>query len=142
MRKIILFLVIGIIFLYSSEKDEYLEYTNKLVNYHFELKGFDKLKSPFYKPEKKLFINNLVKNVKEIIHISLLSVFNDLAYVKIEIFRGDELSNTYKKWVKKGEKIQNCKVKEINIDKIILQCGNQILVKTLNPKSINIKVEK
>jgi hypothetical protein len=137
MKKSILFISV---MLFASINDKYLDYTNKLVTYNFELKNIDKISSPFFKVEKLTFIK--VKNVKHFIHISLLSIFNDLAYMKVEEFKGEKLINSYKKWVKRGDKIEQCKVKSVKIGKIILKCNNKILVKKLNKKLLNIKVEK
>ncbi|GAX87291.1 conserved hypothetical protein [Lebetimonas natsushimae] len=140
MRKI-LFLIIGV-FLIASTNEKYLEYTNKLVTYNFELKNIDKIKSPFYKIKKPIFLNNkkINKNIKKIIHISLLSVFNDTAYIKIDEYMGDELINTYKKWVKKNDKIKNCRVENIYSDKIVIKCGKKQLIKKLNVKSLRIRI--
>jgi hypothetical protein len=142
--KQIFFLIIGV-FLIASVNDQYLDYTNKLVTYHFELKNIDKIKSPFYKMEKISFLKNKKinnKNVKKFIYIKLLSVFNDSAYIKIEKYMGDEIINTYKKWVKKDSKIENCKVVDINSEKIILKCNKRLLIKKINVTPLKIKVEK
>jgi hypothetical protein len=140
MKKSILFISV---MLFASINDKYLDFTNKLVTYNFELKNIDKISSPFFKVKKLTFIKkNNIKNVKHFIHISLLSIFNDLAYIKVEEFKGDKLIKKYTKWVKKGDKIEQCKVDNVKIDKIILKCNNKILVKKLNKKLLNIKVEK
>lgn len=142
MKKIFL-LILGIS-LFSSTNDEFLDYTNKLVTYNFELKNFDKIKSPFFKPKKPIFLKakEINKNVKKIVHISLISIFNNTAYIKIDEFKGDELVKEYKKWIKKGDKIEQCIVINIKIDKLILKCNNKILIKSLNKKSLNIRIEK
>jgi nanoRNase/pAp phosphatase (c-di-AMP/oligoRNAs hydrolase) len=140
MRKI-LFLIIGV-FLIASTTEKFLDYTNKLVTYNFELKNIDKIKSPFYKSQKLTFLKNkkINKNVKKIIHISLISIFNDMAYIKIDEFMGDELIKTYKKWVKKNDIIKKCKVENIYSDKLILKCGKKLLIKQLNTKSLKIRI--
>jgi hypothetical protein len=140
--KKILIICIGIL-LFASTKEEFLEYTNKLVTYHFELKNFDKIKSPFYKPKKKVtFLNKLRKSVKKVVHISLISVFDDRAYLKIEEYKGTDLVKSFKKWVKKGDKIEYCKVVSINIDKVVLKCNGKKLVKTTAKKLLKIRIEK
>jgi hypothetical protein len=140
MRKI-LFLIIGVL-LIASTTEKFLDYTNKLVTYNFELKNIDKIKSPFYKSQKLTFLKNkkINKNVKKIIHISLISIFNDMAYIKIDEFMGDELIKTYKKWVKKNDIIKKCKVENIYSDKLILKCGKKLLIKQLNTKSLKIRI--
>jgi hypothetical protein len=142
MKKVFL-LILGIV-LFASSNDEFLDYTNKLVTYNFELKNFDKIKSPFFRPKKHTFIQGkgINQNVKKIVHISLLSIFNNSAYVKIEEFKGDELIKKYKRWVKKGDKIEQCKLIKIYLDKIVLKCNNHLLVKKLNEKSLKIRIEK
>jgi hypothetical protein len=137
MKKSILFISVV---LFASINDKYLDYTNKLATYNFELKNIDKISSPFFKVEKLTFIK--VKNVKHFIHISLLSIFNDLAYIKVEEFKGEKLINSYKRWVKRGDKIEQCKLIKIYLDKIVLKCNNHLLVKKLNEKSLKIRIEK
>jgi hypothetical protein len=141
--KKILFLMMGM-FLFAFTTDEFLDYTNKLVTYNFKLNNIDKIKSPFYEVKKPNFLNNrrINKNIKKLIHISLISIFNNTAYIKIDEFKGDELVKEYKKWIKKGDKIEQCIVINIKIDKLILKCNNKILIKSLNKKSLNIRIEK
>jgi nanoRNase/pAp phosphatase (c-di-AMP/oligoRNAs hydrolase) len=140
MKKIILF--ISICFLFASTEEEFLDYTNKLVNYSFKLKNFDKIKSPFFKKEKKPVSQEIKKKNRKIINISLLSVLNNLAYVKIEIFKEDALIKSYKKWVEVGNYIDECKLTHIYTDKIILDCNKKILIKSLNEKTLRIRIEK
>jgi len=142
MKKVIM-LFLGII-LYASSNEEFLDYTNKLVTYNFELKHIDKMKSPFYKPKKFIFFKNKMinKNIKKIVHITLFSIFNNSALIKIEEYMGDEIVKRYKKWVKTGDKIENCYIKTIYFNKMILKCGRKILVKKINEKSLNIRIEQ
>ncbi|WP_024790024.1 hypothetical protein [Lebetimonas sp. JH292] len=140
MKKILLLTIAVLAF---ASKQEYLEYTNKLVTYNFKLNNIDKIKSPFFKPKKLLFMNKKInKNVKKIVHITLLSLLNNSAFIKIEEFMGDEKIKEYKKWVKKNSKVENCNVENICSDKIILNCNNKKLVKRLNEKTLKIRIEK
>jgi hypothetical protein len=139
--KKILFLIIGV-FLFASVTEKYLDYTNKLVTYNFKLENIDKIKSPFYHPEKITFLNNkkFNRNIKKIVHISLLSIFNNMAYIRVDEYMGDELIKTYKKWVKINDIIEKCKISNIYFDKIILKCGKKILVKHLHTKLLKIRI--
>jgi nanoRNase/pAp phosphatase (c-di-AMP/oligoRNAs hydrolase) len=141
--KKILILIIGI-FLFASTNEEFLDYTNKLVTYNFELKNFDKISSPFFKPRKLLFLKNkkINKRVQKFIHIRLISILNNMALIRIEEYKGDELIRKYKKWIKKGGKIEECRVKDIKTNKIILNCNHKLLIKKINEKRLKIRTEK
>jgi len=133
MKKILL-LFIGI-FLFAKS-DIYLDYVNKLVNYGFELKNLKTDKAPFeIKIDKNIKHKNsvertLVKKIK----IELLSIFNNQVYLKIDEYLGDQLIKTQKKWLKKSDRIYNCKIIKISLEKVILKCGKKILIKSLNKK--------
>jgi hypothetical protein len=141
--KKILFLIIGV-FLFASVTEKYLDYTNKLVTYNFKLENIDKIKSPFYHPEKITFLNNkkFNRNIKKIVHISLLSIFNNMAYIKVEEFKENALMKSYKKWVKKGDKIEQCRLINIYNDEIVLNCNKKIIKKFLNEKTLKIRIER
>jgi len=140
MKKVI-FLVMAV-FLFAS-KSEYLEYTNKLITYHFKLNKINKIKSPFYNAEQIAMNNKLAnKKTKKIIYISLISILNNTALVKIDTFIGSEKIKEYKKWIYPNSKIEYCRVKHIDLNKIILKCGNKLLIKKIEKKSLKIRVEK
>jgi len=140
MKKIlIIFFIIGL--MYAKDIDKYLNYVNELINYHFELKNFNKIKSPF---EVKI-VNGKTINVLELkksIKINLISIFNKSAYVMIRIYAGKKLVHVEKKWIKIGDKIGNCIVKNILYNKLILKCKNKQIIKTLYKKILNLKDTK
>ena len=138
MKKIILLLVV--IFLYAVSKEEFLDYTNKLVTYNFELKNIEKINSPFYRLKKYNFFKN--KAIKKIVRISLISVFNNNALIKVDEYMGEELVKKYKKWIKMGDKIENCYVKKIYVNKITLKCGKKLLTKNINTKFLNVRIDQ
>jgi len=144
MKKIIgLLFVINLMF--GLNMDKYLNYSNSLFNYQFQLKEFDKIKEPF-EPTINVVINNKkIQNVKTLIRaikIDLLSIFNNKAYINIKEYLGDQLIKNYKKWVKKGDKIGNCKVSVITFEKVVFKCKNKILIKTLYIQIPQIKETK
>jgi hypothetical protein len=135
MKKLIL--IIGLLTAVFAQDDKYLMYVNKLVNYNFELKEIDS-KAPFeirVIKNKKTIERILVKRIK----IDLLSIFDNQARVKVKVYLGEQLIKTYKKWVKPGDKLYNCKVAKITLTKLVLKCKNRTLVKTINTKIPNIK---
>ncbi len=141
MKKIIFlfFMLIGIIF--AKDIDRYLNYTNQLLNYQFNLNGFNNIKAPF-EPEIHIINGKRIKNAKillKTINVNLLAVFNNKAYVLIKEYLGDQLIKKYRKWIKIGDKIGDCKVSSIYFQKIVLKCNNKILVKTLYKKIPGIK---
>jgi len=139
MKKIVFLLTA--VFLFAS-KSEYLEYTNKLITYNFKLNNIDNIKTPFYKPKKAIINKKIAKNVKKIIHISLISVFNNSAQIKIETFIGEEKVKEYKKWVTRNSKIEYCKVKSVEKNRVIFKCNNRLLIKKLDKNLLKIRVEK
>jgi len=142
MKKILIIFSLFLIIKADSVTNQYLEYTNKLVNYNLLLRNFDKIHSPFEKDyiivKKKVKAKKLVK----IIHINLLSVFNKKAYVLIQVYLGNQLIKSYKKWLKIGDKIDTCKLTKVEFSKIIFKCKNKKLIKTLNVKNLNIKEKR
>jgi len=133
MKKILL-LFIGI-FLFAKS-DIYLDYVNKLVNYGFELKNLKTDKAPFeIKIDKNIkYKNSVERTLVKKIKIELLSIFNNQVYLKIDEYLGDQLIKTQKKWLKKSDRIYNCKIIKISLEKVILKCGKKILIKSLNKK--------
>jgi len=143
MRKT-LFLIMTALFLFASNKSEYLDYSNKLITYNFKLPNFDKIRTPFFKPKPLISIHNkaAAKNVKKIIHISLISILNDSALMKVETFIGTQKVKEYKKWVKINSKLERCKVFHIDEGKVVLKCNKKLLVKRLDKNLLKIRVEK
>jgi hypothetical protein len=137
MKKIVLLaIIIGFIF---AKDDKYLIFVNKLVNYNFELEKLKKIKAPF---EVKVSIKekqNTQKVLVKKIKIDLIAIFNNKAYIKLSEFLGDQLIKTKKEWVKIGDKIYKCKVTKIMEDKVIFNCKDKKLVKSLNKKIPGLK---
>ena len=142
MKKIVMILISALFSVVTaSEIDKYLNYSNQLLNYQFELKGFNTITAPF-EPELKIVNGKRVKSVKTLIKtikVDLLSIFDKRAYVLIKEYLGDQLVKRYRKWIKTGDKIGSCKVSVITFDKIVLKCKDKKLVKTLYKKIPNIK---
>jgi len=145
MKKLIIVFGIIVSFLYSdSVTQKYLEYTNKIVNYNFDLKHFEDIHPPF-EPVVKIVNGKEVKNNKVLvktIKIHLLSIFNNQAHFLINVYLGDQLIKSYTKWVKVGSRISKCIIRKITLDKVILKCKNKILIKTLNKKIPGIKEQQ
>ena len=138
MKKVIV-LIFSFYVLYGINNDNksqnlYLNYTNKIINYYFKL-DLDKIKSPFYRQISQRVTSN-IKNIKnkEIIRISLISILNNQAYIKVEKYLGDKLIKTNKKWLKLKQTIYNCKLIKLTNIKAIFRCENKILIKSLNKK--------
>jgi len=141
-RIVALLFLINLVF--GLNVDKYLNYSNQFFNYQFELKGFNKIKEPF-EPNFNIINGKKIKNVKTLIRtikIDLLSIFDKRAYLKIREYLGEQLTKVYRKWVKKGDTIGNCKVSTITIDKVIFKCKNKELIKTLYKKIPNIKEQQ
>jgi len=120
----------------NTVQNQYLNYTNKIINYYFKL-DLDNIKSPFYNPQSKTIVSH-IKNIenKEIIKIDLISILNNKAYIKVEKYLGDKLLTTNKKWLKLNQKIYNCKLIKLTDIKAIFKCGNKTLIKSINKKSL------
>jgi len=142
MKRLLLLLSIVLSLKAETLTQTYLDYTNKLVNYNLMLENFDKVHSPFEKDyiiaKKKAKAKKLVK----IIHINLLSIFDKKAYLLIQVYVGNQLIKSYKKWFKIGDKVDKCKLTKVGYTKIIFNCKNKKLVKTLNIKKLNIKEKR
>jgi len=118
----------------NKVQDQYLNYTNKIINYYFKL-DLDNIKSPFYNSQSKKIVSHIksIEN-KEIIKIDLISILNNQAYIKIEKYLGDKLITINKKWIKLNQKIYKCKLVKLTDIKAIFKCGNKILIKSINKK--------
>ena len=145
MKKTVLIIMVFVINLCAAGVTKiYLDYANKLVYYGFNLDGFDKIHAPF-EPVIKIVNGKKIKETKTLlksINITLLTVFNNQAYVLIKEYVGDQLIKSYKKWVAINDNIGDCKVAKIKLSKVVLKCKNQTLVKTLNKKIPGIKETK
>jgi hypothetical protein len=140
MKKVIILLT-GLMILWgaqnSKQKDIYLEYTNKVINYEFDLKNLDKIKSPFYVVIKRSSSGKHIKKevvVKKRIVLTLLSIFGNRAFIKTEEYLGEQLVKKQKKWIKLYDKIYNCILKKITSTDVYFKCANKTLHKTLNKK--------
>ncbi len=144
MKKIILIIIITINVFAGGITDKYLNYTNKLVYYGFNLDKFDQIHAPFERVIR-IKTNKNIKNSKILvksIKITLLSIFNDQAYFLIKEYLGDQLIKEYRRWIKLNNKIGDCKIYKITLSKVILKCPNKMLIKTLNKKILRIKESK
>lgn len=142
MKRVISILFIMFISIYAKDINKYLNFTNQLINYHITLNNFNKIKSPFELNTPKIINGKKVKNIKgfaKIVRVKLLSTFDKRAYVLIKVYVGDQLIKQYRKWVKIGDKIENCKVSSVYFQKLILKCNNKTLIKTLYKKIPGIK---
>ena len=138
-----LFLLIGFLFVTLFAKDnKYLDYTNALIHYNFELKDFDKIKVPM---ENAIAIKGAqtIKShslLKKKIKVTLIAILDKSAYVMINEYLGNSLIKSYKKWVKRGEVFAKYyKVENITFTKIILKYKNQTIIQTLDKKIPGIK---
>ena len=137
MKRVILLFFISFLF---GMDNEYLEYSNKIINYNFRL-NINKIRAPF---EVKI-INTKTKNntirtvLNKKVKINLLSILNNMVRVEIEEYIGDRLVKRYTKWIKKGERIGNCKLYYISFSKVFFKCKNKKIIKTLDMKILNIK---
>ena len=142
MKKIVILLVALILWAQNQkgkEKDIYLEYTNKVINYEFELENIDKIKSPFYVVIKRSTQGKKVKKgaaavVKKRIVLTLLSIFGNRAFIKTEEYLGEQLVKRQKKWIKLHDKIYNCVLNKLTNTDAYFKCANKTLHKTLNQK--------
>jgi hypothetical protein len=121
----------------TTQKDIYLDYTNKVINYIFNIDDIEKVKSPFYEPQK--FIPGVrvgKKNVriKKSVNITLLSIFEDRAYIKVEEYLGEQLVSVKKKWLKLNDEIYDCKLTKLTDTDAVFKCTDRTLYKTINQK--------
>jgi len=145
MKKIVLILMIIFNVIFAAQTDKYLDYTNKLIYYGFELKKFDKIKPPFeieIKNNNAKIITKSGKIMLKSIKITPMLIFNNQAFVLIQEYLGGQLIKKYKRWIKVNSRIGMCKVTNIALSKVILKCKNKKLIKTLNKKIPGIKETK
>ncbi|AZV46961.1 hypothetical protein C3L23_06650 [Nautilia sp. PV-1] len=134
-------LIAGIIaFIYAkgaTQKDIYLDYTNKIINYEFNIKNLSKVKSPFYAPPKYFpgaQASSKNAQIKKRVKITLLSVFGNKAYIKIQEYLGEQLIKITKKWIKLNEKIYDCRLSKLTETDAVFKCKDKTLYKTINQK--------
>jgi len=121
----------------NTQKDIYLDYTNKIINYEFNIKNINKIKSPFYEPPK--FLPGPVgskKNVriKKRVKITLLSIFENKAYIKIDEYLGEQLIRVEKRWISLNDKIYDCRLTKLTDTDAYFKCSDKTLYKTINTK--------
>jgi hypothetical protein len=137
MKKLSL-LIIGIFLFANSQKDVYLDYTNKIINYNFKIENLNKIKPPFYNPvlQKNVYKNEKLpkKAVKKVVKIDLLSILDKKAYIKLSEFIGGKLVKVNKKWVKRGDVVYGCKLIKLTDSDAVFKCKNKKLYKSLNQK--------
>jgi len=119
-----------------SQKDIYLEYTNKVINYEFNLNNINKVKSPFYEPPKFFPGSQNAKNIqiKKHVKITLLSIFEKEAYIKVEEYLGEQLVAVIKKWISINDKIYDCRLSKLTDTDAVFKCSDKTLYKTINQK--------
>ncbi len=117
-------------------EENYARYIDKIINYHYEIRNLNNIRTPFYEPIKCDFVKNRITKIK----ISLLSIFENKAYVKIERYYAQKLISATKKWINVKEKINNCELLKLNNTDAIFKCNDKILYKTTN-KEIFLKVK-
>jgi hypothetical protein len=139
MKKLIL--LIGFLsFVFSegiTQKDIYPDYTNKIINYEFNIENLNNVKSPFYETPKfssntQTKTNNV--QIKKRAKITLLSIFENTAYIKVEKYLGKQLVAVTKKWISLNDKIYDCKLFKLTDTDAVFKCNNKILYKTINQK--------
>jgi hypothetical protein len=121
----------------STQKDVYLDYTNKVINYEFNLNNISKVKNPFYSvPVYVPGVTSTVQNsqVKKRVQITLISIFGKKAYIKVDEYLGEQLTSTSKKWIGINDKIYDCKLVKITDTDAAFKCANKTLNKTINQK--------
>jgi len=141
MKKLIVILI-GI-FAFAQINDQYLNYTNKLVNYQIKLKNVEKISPPFELVPNQFVLKNKEKKViRKVIKVELISIFNNKAYVVLKEYLGSQLVSVKRRWVKIGDKIDKCKVANITTDTLIIRCKDRKIVKSLNKKIPFFKEQK
>ena len=153
-KLVILLLAINIIFaqnteqnnsiLQNNQKDKYLEYTNKIITFGFELKNIEKIRSPFYNVAKgiKIYHNYNSAKMKKSVKITLLSILGKQAYVKIDVYLGEQLIKTNKKWIRLNDKIYDCRLIKLTYTDAYFKCGKRTLYKTINKKILKLRDTK
>jgi len=139
MKKTVFIVVLLFSVLYGSDsqRDIYLEYTNKVINYEFNIKHLNDIKSPFYhRPNPVLDEKTNPKAVqaKKRVMITLISIFENRAYVKIQEYLGEQLVSVKRKWITINDKIYDCMLVKLTDTDAVFKCKNKTLYKTINQK--------
>jgi hypothetical protein len=124
----------------KNKNNQFLNYVDKTVNYSFEIKGLKNLQTPFYVPKSYLPNSKRIEEVKKYVELSLMSIFLNKAYMKVDVYLNSQLINTYKKWVSLNQSVYNCKLIKLNFTSAVFKCGKRLLIKELNHKLKNLKV--
>jgi len=141
--KRLMFFAITAVLLAAQVNDQYLEYTNKLVNYQIKLNNVGQIVPPFELPRNDVVFKNREKKViRKVIKVELVSIFNGRAFVILKEYLGSQLVNIRKRWVKPGDKIDKCVVGSIKEDSIVIKCQKRRIVKSLNKKIPFFKEQK
>jgi len=136
-KLILLFGIISLVVIKANtQKDIYLEYTNKIINYEFNLNNLNEVKSPFYEKRKNFPNSHNAKNIqiKERVKITLLSIFGNKAYIKVEKYLGEQLVSVIKKWINVNDKVYDCRLFKLTDTDAVFKCSDKTLYKTINQK--------
>jgi len=145
-RILISVLILSFLFAFAKEKnnnDMYLNYVDKVVNYNFKIKDLKKLKTPFYVP--KIYKSTMKPDnrpVKRYTKLELLSILSDKAYIKVDVYLGLQLIDSYKKWLSLNQSVNDCKLIKLNFTKAVFKCNDGLLVKELNHKLKNLEIRE
>jgi len=125
----------------SSKRIEKLrEEVDKIVHFNPELEHFNETKTPFYTPPKKVDVK--VKKAQQIkYNFEALAILDRSAKLKVMKYKGDELVQVTRDWYKIGESVGPCKLKQVNLEGVLLQCGNKTVAKKLFNFKFQIKVK-
>lgn len=136
-KKIVLIMIFGVLFAKDMQKDEYLDYTNKVINYEFHLPNLDSIKNPFYEPDRLVIQTKSLhkkQDSKKRVKITLLAIFGSRAYIQIQEFLGEQLIKSKKEWLKLNDKIFDCVLTDLTQSTAVFKCKDGVLKKTLNRK--------
>jgi len=136
---------IGLLFGANNQKDIYLEYTNKIINYEFNLKHLNDIKSPFYEEvrvDTGTKTSNKSVSAKKRVMITLISIFEKKAYIRIDEYLGEQLISVYKKWIGINDKIYDCKLVKLTDTDAVFKCKDKTLYKTINKKIPTLRDSK
>jgi len=117
-----------------SQRDIYMNYTDKIMSYGFEIPNLDKIKNPFVVHVAKKRKNRVQKIKRKYIKFSLISIFDNKVYVKIEKYLGEQLIDVKKKWIKPGDKVGECRLVKVTTTNAFFNCKGKTVKKTVNTK--------
>ncbi len=129
----------------KTQKDLYLEYTNKVINYSFKIDKLEDIKSPFYENSiNKKVVNTKKVPVKKSVKITLISIFMNKAFIRIDEYLGAQLVGSVKKWIGLNDKIYDCTLIKLTSTDAIFKCANsrKMLFKTINQKIPQLRDSK